>query len=173
MTVIVNTIEADIYALAPKLRQEDKEELYAATGMKPLEALLHAYVASDKHVIKTIFVGDEQVGIFGVNPSAVSGIGFIWMLGTDKLKLLRKELVTEARTHINHFCTIYPVLTNVVYSKNITHIKWLHKLGFKFLRRYDNMGYKNKYSFYHFIYHDIPIDIMDVIKPSIKETKDV
>ena len=163
MAVLIKSIPEDILYLAPRLRQADVTELKAMTGMKADEGLMASFNSSLPDFTKTIFIADKQVGIFGLSPSAVIGIAYVWMVGTPDLSLLKKDLIIQTKKELQHMTNAFPILTNVVYSKNTVHIKWLHHLGFKFLRRYENFGYNKDSCFFHFIYHDTPIDILDVI----------
>lgn len=116
--------------LADGLRQQDVAEL-EALGRDPRDALLEA-VSSCGVLVFTIHVDGRAAGVFGAMATAVPGVGAAWMLGTDNLLSIRRELVREGVRWINFLNTVYPVLTNYVDERNDISIRWLERLGFEF-----------------------------------------
>lgn len=112
------------------LREADIEEL-RALGRSP-DAALWSAVAASEPLAFTILVDRVPAGLFGVAPTDDPEVGAAWMLGTDSLLRVRRELVTEAVRWIDFLNTIYPVLTNYVDDRNEVAGRWLEAMGFEF-----------------------------------------
>ena len=128
----LTTLE-DIKYLAPRLRQEDKQEILAGSGLIPYEALLIGF--KNSVVVFTIFnPKNKPVGIFGIN-NYEKDIGVIWLLATKDLAKIQIAFLKECREVIKFLNTKYKILWNFVDCRNQLHIKWLKWCGFKFIRR--------------------------------------
>ncbi len=143
--VRVSTLK-DVEWLAPRLRLEDIDEIKAASGSQPHEALMSGLLYSDDCL--TMVADDEEpVGMFGVAPSPAEGVGHVWMLCTPRLpEEYSRRFIKECRegfwTSFLH--RNYPVLTNHVDERNMTHVRWLRWLGFKFIMRHPSFGYEGR-----------------------------
>ena len=122
----------DAYDLAPRLRKEDVEEVFAINGCSPLQALLDGLKGSDECL--TIMWDDRVVGMFGVAP-LTKDLGAIWLLASDDLPKIRWKFLKETRPWVQYFLTKYPRLTNMVDARNEVHIKWIKWAGFTFTNR--------------------------------------
>ena len=128
----LTTLE-DIKYLAPRLRQEDKQEILAGSGLTPYEALLIGF--KNSVVVFTIFnPKNKPVGIFGINNYG-NDIGVIWLLATKDLAKIQIAFLKECREVIKFLNTKYKILWNFVDCRNQLHIKWLKWCGFKFIRK--------------------------------------
>ena len=128
----LTTLE-DIKYLAPRLRQEDKQEILAGSGLLPYEALHIGF--KNAVIVFTIFnPKNKPVGIFGVDDVG-NGIGAIWLLATKDLAKIQIAFLKECREVIKFLNTKYKILWNFVDCRNQLHIKWLKWCGFKFIRR--------------------------------------
>ena len=128
----LTTLE-DIKYLAPRLRQEDKQEILAGSGLLPYEALHIGF--KNAVIVFTIFnPKNKPVGIFGVDDLG-NGIGAIWLLATKDLAKIQIAFLKECREVIKFLNTKYKILWNFVDCRNQLHIKWLKWCGFKFIRR--------------------------------------
>ena len=137
----------DIKYLAPRLRQVDKQEILAGTGLIPYEALLIGFNKSA--IVFTIFnPKNKPVGIFGVVDCG-NGIGGIWLLATNDLPKIKLAFLKECREVIQFLNKKYKILWNYVDCRNELHIKWLKWCGFQFLRK-TNYGVLQK-PFYEFM----------------------
>jgi hypothetical protein len=142
----LTTLE-DIKYLAPRLRQEDKQEILAGSGLTPYEALHIGF--KNAVIVFTIFnPKNKPVGIFGVDDVG-NGIGAIWLLATKDLAKIQIAFLKECREVIKFLNTKYKILWNFVDCRNQLHIKWLKWCGFKFLRK-TNRGVLQK-PFYEII----------------------
>jgi len=128
----LTTLE-DIKYLAPRLRQEDKQEILAGSGLTPYEALLIGF--KNSVVVFTIFnPKNKPVGIFGINNYG-NDIGVIWLLATKDLAKIQIAFLKQCREVVKFLNTKYKILWNFVDCRNQLHIKWLRWCGFKFIRK--------------------------------------
>ena len=109
---------------------QDLEEV-AALGCEPEGSLQNSITASGLLAF-TVHVDGTPAGIFGACPSDTPEVGYIWMLGTDRLLLIQRELLVEARVWIDYLNAVYPTLVNWVYSSNSVSLRWLTLMGFEF-----------------------------------------
>lgn len=117
---------SDVARMLP-MREEDRIEI-EVTGRDATKALFESFAASKPHVF-TILVDGEPAGIFGVAPAA-EGAGVPWMLGSDRLKLIPRDLIVQGRMWIDYLNRIYPHLENYVHDRNRTSIRWLGAMDF-------------------------------------------
>ena len=113
--------------LSDGLRAQDLAEL-AALSRDPTQALWSALAASGPLAF-TIHVDGRPAGIFGVTPTDDEDVGAVWMLGTDRLPLIARDLLTEAPRWLSFLLAIYPTLTNFVDERNEVAMRWLDALG--------------------------------------------
>lgn len=137
MTKLRPATRKDAHFLSTRLREEDIQELYASSGMSPLEALLQGLSLSKPHAWA---LGDSGTGepylMGGVRPAG-NGIGIVWLLGSPEIE---KHALTFQREAKNMILRIwegneYRALCNVVSADNRKAIEWLSRLGFTFVHR--------------------------------------
>ncbi len=116
----------DILTLAADgLRQQDVDEL-AAVGLLPVPALIQSFNASWPHVF-TILADGEPCAMFGVTPAGVP-----WMLGTDRMLTIPRDLIVQGQWWIEYLNRLHPVLENWVAVDNTVSVHWLKRMGFEF-----------------------------------------
>ena len=133
----------DIEDIAGRLREADVKEIYASTGMAPLECLKDSW----RHPSLGVWVGtkdDRPEIIFGVTHSACKDIGVPWMVCTDTLKESPMTFMRQCKDWVSMFSKVFPVLTNCVHAENKLHIKWLKWCGFEFVELHDKYGYSQE-----------------------------
>lgn len=142
----------DCSILAKRLRQEDLDEIQAASGVTPQLALRRGleHSAECYTIIRPEAVY-EPLAMFGVvsmdqNPA----VGQVWFLGSDEIKTHSMEFLRKSKGWIENFHAGYPVLYNNIDARNTVHIKWLQWLGFQFINELHNYGYEGR-TFYHFV----------------------
>ncbi|MBY3320706.1 MULTISPECIES: phage protein Gp13 family protein [Rhizobium] len=123
----------DVTYLAPRLREADRQELLAAGAPGPEQSLRDGLMLS-KNCISVVDDEDRAVAMFGVCPSPVEGLGYIWLLGSDDIKQNKTRFLRRSKQWVDTFHQDFTVLTNYVDQRNEVHITWLRWLGFKFLR---------------------------------------
>ena len=130
MTVkIVDATPLHFNELAQRMREVDRKEIYASSGNLPKDVCDAAW-GLDKEA-KVALVGGRVVCIFGVvQVSALPTIGVPWLLGTDLMDDVPKDLCKHSVKHLNKFKKKYDVMVNYVDARNKTTVKWLQWLGF-------------------------------------------
>lgn len=124
---------ADAESLAPRLRDADVAEISAGGGGSPMACLVHGVNHSEPAM--TIYrVSDGlPVGMYGVVPSEpFARVGVVWLLGTSELvrEPLKHAFLRRSRRIVQLLNETYPVLTNLIDSRNILHIQWIEWMGF-------------------------------------------
>lgn len=119
--------------IANHMREADKREVKAASGMKPLAAIQHGIQLS--HDLWCLY--DPKgwpSAVLGVVPlqRGALDVGAPWLLGTDSLILHKRWFHREAREVCDKLVLKWGVLTNLVDARNTAHINWLRHLGFRF-----------------------------------------
>lgn len=113
------------------LRKADMDELRAATGKHPWDALKFSVLHSNEFT--DISYEDETgeiINVFGLASS--QGIGIPWMLASPRLTKYQKLLMSYSKRIIEEMLFLFPLLLNHVDSRNEVHIRWLQHMGFKF-----------------------------------------
>lgn len=129
---------ADVRGLAPRLRQEDRRECLSATGLPP-------------ELILPLSLTKDEVWVFTINgtPEAILGLssvdqhpyfGLVWLLATPEIFNQRRELIRLTPKVLDLLHSRYALLGNHVDMRNTTHVRWLQKLGFSFLRVHPRFG---------------------------------
>jgi len=118
----------DCLTLAPNLRQEDKDEVWAGSGLLPEEALIMSLYSCPETYVAIL--NEEVLCMFGCSPKDIEGFGTPWLLGTDEIKVFSQEFLSVSKDIFNRTSAPYTFLSNTVWSKNPIHIKWLKWMGF-------------------------------------------
>lgn len=119
----------DIAYLADNIRECDKQEVFAMSGITPEQAFLDGYSHSDTPYV--VEWRGKAIAMFGVSGDT-NKVGTPWMLATNDIKGIRKQFIRGCKPYVEAMHTYYPVLTNYVWAENPLHIAWLKWLGFKF-----------------------------------------
>jgi hypothetical protein len=118
----------DVLSLAHRLRQADQEEIRAASGGTPLQALRQGFYDST-YPQTVVDAADFPLAMFGAVP-ANAKTAYVWMLASDDLLKYRFEFLRNCRREVDALHFTRPHLSNVVDSRNTLHIKWLLWCGF-------------------------------------------
>jgi hypothetical protein len=138
-----------VYAnqLAPHLRAGDKMEIYRASGMDPLEALLESVKLSDDDMCWAATLNRLPVAMFGANDvtpddEAYEGvtIGGIWMLASPAIYTNKLDFMRKCKKYLAIMHERYEFLTNFVDADNIPSLMWLPRLGFRPVQEIDDYG---------------------------------
>ncbi|MBN9564928.1 MAG: hypothetical protein J0G29_02360 [Alphaproteobacteria bacterium] len=147
---LVKATKKHAIELAPNLKQADLEEIAAASGRDCLDSaptgLLIQSIAISKIAYAIILQNKggskEVIALGGVAPHPTDPqIGIPWAFTSDKVRACPKDFMMKVRQALNKFYTHFPTLTNFVYYKNMTAIRWLERLGFGFARK--KLKYRN------------------------------
>jgi hypothetical protein len=128
--VIDTASEADAEILGPRLRAADIEEIRAASGLAPAEALRRSCALST-HVWAVRAGGGPAIAIWGVGPlSLVAGRGCPWLLASDAFEDLGRDVARQSRPLLAAMRDLYPRLENRVDARHARAVRWLSWLGF-------------------------------------------
>lgn len=120
----------DALALAPVLREADRQEIEASTRT-PLESALADAVNVSLGLCWSVYAGDEILLLMGTAPiTMLGGSGSPWLLGSERSERFGKSLHKIAREKIAESREIYPELVNFIDARNARSIAWLARLGF-------------------------------------------
>ena len=121
---------ADAGCLGPRLRAADVEEIRAASGLSPTEALRRSYDFST-HVWAVRRRGGEPIAMWGVGPlSLLEGKGCPWLLAADAFEALGSDIARLSRPLLAGMRDHYPRLENRVDARHTRAVRWLSWLGF-------------------------------------------
>ena len=129
------------YQLAPVMKQADREEVKAASGLEPLEALLKSLELSEKAY--ALLAGEEVLALGGLVP-LTEQIGIPWALTSDKIALYPKQFCSITKKLVKEFHKRYSILTNFCDARNTTTIRWLKWCGFQVVTTIPEYGVAKK-----------------------------
>jgi len=128
-TIAPETLKDALSYIAENLRPDDRAELAATSAIPPEEAvLLSADVSSDAWLI--LDRANTPIGVFGVAPHVVPGVGVAWLLGTDGLLKEALSVARQTAQYVQELHRDYAVLWNYVDARNALSIRWLQWAGF-------------------------------------------
>lgn len=120
------------------LRSADTDELRAATGIKNTWVALKYCVQQSSEWIEIGYHPDtgEIITIFGLSKTLDHFeediiIGVPWMMASPNLIKHKKLLMRYSKKVIGEMLDQFPYLANYVDSRNVVHINWLKRMGFK------------------------------------------
>ena len=124
--------------LASNMREEDVAEV-EAMGHTPKEALLTALERDDF----TFTVLDPHKIPYAMFGAGQAEPPYIWMLGTNDVRLYQFEFLKRCREWVWGFVGIYEKVHNYVSLDNKTAIKWLEWCGAVFVGDVINVNGKD------------------------------
>lgn len=127
---IRRSVEDDIIEIAPRMRQQDVDELWAGGRTTPVEALVMSFSCSD--LTFTGMIDNRPEFMFGLSfISHATGLGSPWFLGTDEIKKHRRDFLRASVEWRDMFLARMPDLRNCVDDRNELSKRWLRWLGFE------------------------------------------
>lgn len=125
---------SDAESLGTCLRAADVEEIRAASGLAPAEALRRSYDLSS-HIWAARDLKDRSnappIALWGVGPlSLVEGRGCPWLLAADALDVHGHDVARLSRPFLAAMRDLYPRLENHVDARHTRAVRWLSWLGF-------------------------------------------
>ena len=121
---------ADAYALAPRLREADRREIVALSGVTPLTALVASLNRSTE--ARAIAIHDEVHAMYGYSADPLGRAAMVWALGSDRLPKHRVTLIKEMKRFLDKVQERHGRLVNIVDVDNTDAIELLRRLGFNF-----------------------------------------
>lgn len=128
---IVPAMAEHIIPIAERVRQSDRDELWALGCHTPLDALILSFKVSP--LAWTGMIDKQPVCMFGVGPGAIlTSTGRPWLIGTDLMDEYSMTFLRRCRGVVREMLTHYRHLENYVDVRNVRAITWLKWLKFKF-----------------------------------------
>ena len=123
---------ADAEVLAPIMRSADREEVWAAASLDPLQGLR---VSLGSSVSAWCWRIDGQPAcLFGVSAeSFLSGTGVPWLLSSHLLPRQQRAFLRHGRIFIEVMLDLFPRLGNWVDARYTVAVSWLRWMGFTIL----------------------------------------
>lgn len=123
----------DVATVALNIREEERSEIEAATGMHPLPALvISAELSALTHTTK---VCGETLCIWGVqeteSPVLGERHGSVWLISTDAIERHPRAFWKECLAHLPRLFDSWDVLTNAIDVRHEKAIRWAERLGFQ------------------------------------------
>jgi hypothetical protein len=120
----------DADCLGRRLRAADVEEIRAASGLAPAEALRRSYELSS-HVWTVRGDDGRPIALWGVGPlSLIEGRGCPWLLAADAFETLGPGIARLSRPLLAAMRDLYPRLENHIDARHTKAVRWLSWLGF-------------------------------------------
>lgn len=123
----IETVIDDILELSDNLRLEDKQEMEGLGYPDPLLPLIESFHNSDECWTIKVKENNKVAGVYGVND------GLIWLMATPEILKGKIQFLRNCRQEVERLNTKYPVLYNIVDSRNDLHLKWLQFCNFEFV----------------------------------------
>lgn len=125
-----HTTLIDLAYVAQNMRQADREEVYAAAGHTPEQALVISIFMSEE-AVTAVSPDNTPLVIFGISKqSLLSDKGIPWLLGCDEALRYRREFMRQTPKVLETMLEQYTMLENYVHVKNTISVRWLKRLGF-------------------------------------------
>ena len=140
-----------VYAnqMAKYLRPCDRLEVYRASGLQPLEALLESVRLSDDDMCWAATLNKLPVAMFGANDITPKDdpnyddvtVGGIWLLATPGIYTNKLDFMRHCKHYLAVMHERYEFLTNFVDADNIPTLMWLPRLGFRPMQEVRDYGF--------------------------------
>lgn len=126
---VVPATQELIDKLKGRLRGDDERECYAMMGISADEGLQKGF---DKSLLVWVGLLDGvPFNCFGVtSTSTLNYKGIPWMLGTDAIQHVKKEVKLQSRFYVRRMLSHFEILENWVDTRNKVSIAWLDWCGF-------------------------------------------
>ncbi|RJT42009.1 DUF2833 domain-containing protein [Mesorhizobium waimense] len=126
---IVPARAAHVRSIARRMRQADRDEVSAASGRSPADALIFS-LRKSSHAWTALIDGVPEV-MFGVGDiNVLAGVGAPWLLGTDAVDRHYVAFLRRSVGFRDQLLRRYSTLRNFVDVRNRASIRWLRWLGF-------------------------------------------
>jgi len=116
-----------------KLREADREELFASTGLTEAEGLMNSINKSD--IVCYVYLKDNKIiALSGACYTENDAFAIVWALGTDDVLKYWNEVEPLFISHVHGVLDTPGIVLigNKIDVRNEAHIRWLQKLNFTF-----------------------------------------
>jgi hypothetical protein len=128
---VVAALPEHIAPIAPRMRKADADEVFAASGRSPADALEFSIGKSVQ--AWTVLIEGKPEAMFGVGDiNILAAIGAPWALGTDVIDANYVGFLRRSIEWRGQLLRRYSTLRNFVDVRNVASIRWLGWLGFTF-----------------------------------------
>lgn len=122
--------EDEAMELAGRLKPDDVQEIYAASGMEP-ETAMRVMLENGSRMNGAYVDGRLEV-LFGANADGYQyGTAAVWMVSSDVLYRHGKTLVVHGRRWLDLQQRKYGTLFNFVDARATRTLRWLERMGFR------------------------------------------
>ena len=132
MAVSIDIVPAragHVRTIARRMRKADRDEVAAASGKSPAEALIYSLRKSSQ--AWTCIIAGKPEMMFGVGDlNVLAGIGAPWLLGTDAVERHYLAFLRGSVSWRDQLLRRYPIMRNFVDDRNKVSMRWLQWLGF-------------------------------------------
>jgi hypothetical protein len=125
-----DTVREALEYISENLRTADMDEIAATTTEDPFWALFESWEGSTAAWLIVDLTG-LPIGIFGVAPHLVPGLGVAWLIGTDGIEEAALSVARQTRRYVDELQSLYPILWANVDARNELSMKWLEWSGFQ------------------------------------------
>jgi len=123
----------DIELMKDRLREADKQEIWASDNHTPEEALRSSFNLSTEKL--TVVFNGEPVAMFGIVPvTLLDDRAIVWMLTTDLIEKVSVRFLKLSKKFINLLREKYGILFNFVDVRHKKSIDWLEWCGAKLFK---------------------------------------
>lgn len=127
---IIPATPAHIRTIARRMRQADRDEVFAVSRLTPGQALCKSLRKSSQ--AWTAMINGRPEIMFGVGDlNILAGVGAPWLLGTEAVEEHYVAFLRGSVEWRNQLLRRYETLRNFVDARNRASIRWLRWLGFK------------------------------------------
>jgi len=126
MTVVPSRIR-DIFILENRLRDADREEIWASHHQSAKQALMVGFRNSAPCF--TVEVNGSPIAMFGAVPVECDSAAVAWLLGTDDIRKNWQAFLRLSRQCVQNLLEKYEFLYNHVGAWNTESIDWLKWCG--------------------------------------------
>lgn len=126
---IVKASAAHIPSIARRMRQADRDEVYAYRALTPTGALISS-LGQSASAWTAVVDGRPEV-MFGVcDLNILTGSGVPWLLGTNAVDRHYVPFLRRSIEWRNQLLARYSTLRNFVDDRNVVSKRWLKWMGF-------------------------------------------
>lgn len=129
----------DLIDLAPRLREADKDEFIANTGLPAEIGLPEASLAGTLSIgVVESDVAEMVAGTYPIHGSYRAGV--VWMVSSSAIEKYPQRFAPASKLVLERMHDEYDLLVNFIDERNTRHLTWLKWLGFHMVRRIDKYG---------------------------------
>lgn len=125
-----DTVREALEYISENLRTADADEIAATTREDPFWALFESWEGSTASWL-ILDLSGLPLGVFGVAPHVVSGLGVAWLIGTPGIEQAALSVGRQTQRFVEEMNALYPILWANVDARNELSMRWLEWAGFQ------------------------------------------